>query len=103
MKATLSHTETPSDVLGFFEAVALAGLEHTEMKVSYAVQRKHFGKLVFGKKSVTVNEIGQIFVTWCNGYDITSFDTAFYAFNAIENTLLQTPAISRVKFSTSTL
>jgi hypothetical protein len=103
MKATLSHTETPSDVIGFFEAVKLAGLENTEMTVSYAVQRKHFGKLVFGKKSVRVNEIGQIRVMWCNGYDKTSYDIAFYAFNAIKNTLSETPEISWKNFSTSTL
>jgi hypothetical protein len=104
MKATLtilSSTETPADVLGFFEAVKLAGLENVRMTVSYAAQRKHFGKLIFGKKTVVVNEIGQVYVTWCNGYDKGSYDCCFYAYNAEANTLSGISAIHWTKFSKS--
>jgi hypothetical protein len=104
MKATLtilSSTETPADVLGFFEAVKLAGLENVRMTVSYAVQRKHFGKLIFGKKTVVVNEIGQVYVVWSTGYNKTSYDCCFYACNASTNTLSEVPEIHWAKFSKS--
>jgi hypothetical protein len=97
----LSETISPADSLGFFEAVKLAGLENTRMTVSYAVQRKHFGKIIFGKKTVIVNEIGQIYVTWCNGYDKGSYDCCFYAFNASENIISLIPEINWAKFSKS--
>lgn len=97
----LSSTETPADVLGFFEAVKLAGMENTRITVSYAAQRKHFGKLIFGKKTVVVNEIGQVYVTWCNGYDKGSYDSCMYVCNACENTLSSISEIPWVKFSKS--
>ena len=97
----LSSTETPADMLGFFEAIKLADLENTRITVSYAVQRKHFGKLIFGKKTVVVNEIGQVYVTWCNGYDKGSYDSCMYACNAFENTLSPISEIPWVKFSNS--
>jgi hypothetical protein len=97
----LSATETPADVLGFFEAVALAGLENVPMTVSYAVQRKHFGKLVFGKKRVLVNEIGQIQVTYSTGYNKESYDESFYACNASANNLSEVSYIPWIKFSKS--
>jgi len=97
----LSATETPADVLGFFEAIKLASLENVSITVSYAIQRKHFGKIVFGKKRLIVNEIGQIYVTWCNGFDKTSYDSCFYAYNAAESVLSPVPAIHWAKFSRS--
>lgn len=97
----LSSTESPADVLGFFEAVKLSGLENTRMTVSYAAQRRYFGKLIFGKKTVVVNEIGQVYVTWCNGYDKGSYDCCMYACNACENTLSPISEIPWAKFSKS--
>jgi len=97
----LSETISPADTLGFFEGVKLAGMENVRMTVSFSVQRKHFGKLIFGKKTVVVNEIGQIYVTWCNGYDKESYDCCFYAYSDEENTLSVTPAIHWPKFSKS--
>jgi hypothetical protein len=97
----LSSTETPADVLGFFEAVALAGLENVRINVSYAVQRKHFGKIIFGKKTVIVNEIGQVYVVWSTGYNKTSYDCCFYACNASANTISLVPEIQWAKFSKS--
>lgn len=97
----LSSTESPADVLGFFEAVKLAGLENTRITVSYAAQRRYFGKLIFGKKTVVVNEIGQVYVTWCNGYDKGSYDCCFYACNSFENILSPVSAIHWAKFSKS--
>lgn len=96
-----SNLHSPADVLGFFEAVKLSGLENTRMTVSYAAQRRYFGKLIFGKKTVVVNEIGQVYVTWCNGYDKGSYDCCFYACNASENTLSPVSAIHWEKFSKS--
>lgn len=97
----LSSTESPADVLGFFEAVKLAGMENVAMTVSYAVQRKHFGKVVFGKKRVLVNEIGQIQVTYSTGYDKGSYDVSFYACNASANKLDEVSDIPWAKFSKS--
>ena len=96
-----SSTESPADVLGFFEAVKLAGMENTRMTVSYAAQRRYFGKLIFGKKTVVVNEIGQVYVTWCNGYDKGSYDSCMYVCNAFENTLSLVSALPWIKFSKS--
>lgn len=97
----LSATDSPADILGFFEAIKLAGLENVTITVSYAIQRKHFGKIVFGKKRLIVNEIGQVYVTWCNGYDKTSYDSCFYAYNAAESVLCQISAPHWAKFSKS--
>lgn len=63
----LSVTETPADSIGFFEAVKLAGLENREIRVSVAVQKKHFGKVVFGKKSIVVSEDCTVQVFWTVG------------------------------------
>ena len=98
---TLSSTESSADVLGFFEAVKLAGLENVAMTVSYAVQRKHFGKVVFGKKRALVNEIGQIQVTYSTGYDKGSYDVSFYVCNASANKLDEVSDIPWAKFSKS--
>jgi len=97
----LSETISPADTIGFFEAVKLAGLENTRITVSYAAQRKHFGKLIFGKKTVVVNEIGQIYVVWSTGYNKTSYDCCFYAYNASANIISLVPEIHWAKFSKS--
>jgi hypothetical protein len=97
----LSETISPADTLGFFEGVKLAGMENVRMTVSYAVQRKHFGRIIFGKKTVIVNEIGQIYVVWSTGYNKTSYDCCFYAYNATENIISLVPEIHWAKFSKS--
>jgi hypothetical protein len=101
MKATshLSTTETPADVLGFFEAVKLAGLEFVPMTVSAAVQRKHFGKVIFGKKCVTVNDMGQVHMVYSTGYDKGAYDEEFYGCNAFLNRIEQIPYVYGSKFS----
>lgn len=63
----LSSTDTPADSIGFFEAVKLAGLEGQEIRVSVAVQKKHFGKVVFGKKTVLVSEDCSVEICWTVG------------------------------------
>ena len=45
---------TRADALGFFEAVALAGLENKRFRVSSATQKRHFGCIPFGKLGITV-------------------------------------------------
>lgn len=97
----LSETISPADTIGFFEGVKLAGMENTRMTVSYAVQRKHFGKIIFGKKTVIVNEIGQIYVVWSTGYNKTSYDCCFYGFDASANIISLVPEIQWAKFSKS--
>jgi hypothetical protein len=74
----LSSTETPSDFLGFFEAVALAGLENRPFRMSYSAQRKHFnGKTPFGKKQIIVDG-ANVTITHCGGYDKTSYTEQYY-------------------------
>lgn len=75
---TLTETQTPADFLGFFEAVALAGLENTPFRMSYSAQRKHFnGKTPFGKKRIFVDG-DSVTVTHCAGYYRTSYDDQHY-------------------------
>ena len=45
---------TTPDPLGFFEAIALAGLEGQFVRIPVAVQRRHFGNAPFGKLAVKV-------------------------------------------------
>jgi hypothetical protein len=46
--------ETTADAIGFFEAVALAGLEKKYTRISADTQRRHFGCVPFGKLAVRV-------------------------------------------------
>lgn len=74
----LSETQTPADYLGFFEAVALASLEGTPFRMSYAAQRKHFnGKTPFGKKQILVDG-ANVTVIHCAGYDKTSYSEQYH-------------------------
>ena len=50
--ATLPKT-TP-DEIGFFEAIALAGLEKQHVRIPAATQRRHFGCVPFGRLAVRV-------------------------------------------------
>ena len=52
--ANLSIDATP-DEIGFFEAIAIAGLECTYVRIPAATQRRHFGNVPFGKLAVRVN------------------------------------------------
>ena len=75
MFTTVTSTYSTPDAIGFAEGIALLGLEGKRLKISYAVQRKHFGRIPFGKKEVKVNAEGFITITWCAGYDSTSWDS----------------------------
>jgi hypothetical protein len=47
-----------ADAIGFFEAIAIEGLEEQFIRIPAAVQRKFFGKVVFGKLPVKVGKDG---------------------------------------------
>jgi len=51
---TATLPETTPDPIGFFEAIALAGLEKTYVRIPAATQRRHFGNAPFGKLAVRV-------------------------------------------------
>jgi hypothetical protein len=46
------------DAIGFFEAMAIEGLEEQWVRIPASVQRKFFGKVVFGKLGVMVGKNG---------------------------------------------
>ena len=48
--------KTTPDGLGFFEAVALAGLENEWFTLTYDMQRYFFQQVPFGKKRVRVKD-----------------------------------------------
>jgi len=52
--ATAELPETSADPIGFFEAIALAGLEKEFVRIPASVQRRHFGRVPFGKLAVRV-------------------------------------------------
>ena len=45
---------TTPDAIGFFEAIALAGLEKQYVRIPAATQRRHFGNVPFGRLAVRV-------------------------------------------------
>ena len=51
---TATLPETTPDAIGFFEAIALAGLEKQFVRIPVATQRRHFGNTPFGKLAVKV-------------------------------------------------
>ena len=51
---TAALPETTADAIGFFEAIALAGLEKQYVRIPAATQRRHFGCTPFGKLAVRV-------------------------------------------------
>lgn len=57
---TASLPETKADPIGFFEAVAMAGLEGQFVRIPAAVQRRHFGAVPFGKLGVRVANDGAV-------------------------------------------
>jgi hypothetical protein len=46
--------KTTADPIGFFEAIALAGLEKQFVRIPAATQRRHFGNVPFGRLAVRV-------------------------------------------------
>ena len=59
---TIQNFDLPpnGDALGFFEGVALNGLEGKPVRFGAALQRQHFGGVPFGKKQTTVREDGTV-------------------------------------------
>jgi hypothetical protein len=51
---TVTLPETTPDPIGFFEAIALAGLEKQYVRIPAATQRRHFGNVPFGRLGVRV-------------------------------------------------
>ena len=51
---TVTLPDTTADVIGFFEAIAIAGLDGQYVRIPAATQRKHFGYAPFGKLAVRV-------------------------------------------------
>lgn len=56
---------TKADAIGFFESVALAGLEGEWFRVSAKQQREFFGNVPFGKRMVRVAKDGAVSVMRC--------------------------------------
>jgi hypothetical protein len=75
MLTNVAETYSTPDAIGFAEGIALLGLEEKPLRISYAVQRKHFKRIPFGKKEVKVTCAGFVTITWCAGYDNTSWDS----------------------------
>jgi hypothetical protein len=53
-----------ADALGFFESIALAGLEGFWLRLPAATQRHFFGKVLFGNKAIKVSNDGKVTVFW---------------------------------------
>lgn len=51
---TVNLPDASADEIGFFEAIAIAGLEKQYVRIPVATQRKHFGYAPFGKLAVRV-------------------------------------------------
>ena len=51
---TANLPKTTPDAIGFFEAIALAGLEEKYVRIPAATQRRHFGCVPFGRLGVRV-------------------------------------------------
>ena len=69
--------ETKPDQLAFFEYVALNKLEGKEFRLSYAMQRKFFGYVPFGKKRIST--IGnKVQVLWKVSYGTDWETLAFW-------------------------
>jgi hypothetical protein len=51
---TVTLPDTSADEIGFFEAIAITGLEKQYVRIPVATQRKHFGYAPFGKLAVRV-------------------------------------------------
>lgn len=60
-----------ADALGFFEAVALSGLEDCWLRLPVPTQRHFFSDNLFGGKAVKVQPDGVVVVFWtvCFGQD----------------------------------
>jgi len=78
-----------ADETGFFEAIAIEGLENQWVRVSYADQRRFFGKIVFGRRAIKISPDGQItlFKIQAFGHD---FDTWTFRWNAFAKSFVAT-------------
>ena len=63
----MTATTTSTNALGFFEYVALKGIEGKEFTMSYKQQREFFGYVPFGKKRITVRG-SKVSVVWKVAY-----------------------------------
>ena len=54
--------DATADPIGFFESIKLNGMEGKWLRISAAVQRRHFDSVPFGKKAVKVAEDGLVTV-----------------------------------------
>jgi hypothetical protein len=77
-------TELPetlaNDPAGFFEALKLADLESKWLRLSFAVQRRFFGRVPFGKKAVKVSECGEVRTYQTAGFG-QDWDEQIYRFD----------------------
>lgn len=69
--------------LSFFEGIALAGLENSEIRLSAADQRRLLGFPVFGKQRLRVSPSGEVVVSRsaCFG---TTREVAIYSARQVE-------------------
>jgi len=72
------------DATGFFEAVAIEGLEGKFIRVSAADQRRYFGRPVFGRRAVRVSKEGKITVkkTQAFGKDFDEWNLLWDSFRS---------------------
>jgi hypothetical protein len=77
--------ETPG-VEGFYAAIALAGMEDKWVRLSADTQRALLGKVVFGKREIKVDDLGEIaqLRTVCFG---TMADTTYTTPTGLRNAL----------------
>lgn len=64
MDNALNVTSTTNDAIGFFEAIAIQGLEGEDMRIPAATQRHFFGNVPFGKKKISVDNRGRVELRW---------------------------------------
>lgn len=76
------------DPTGFFESLAIEGLEGKWLRISYADQRRFFGKIVFGHRAVKVAPDGliTIFKIQAFGKDFDLWDMLWNAFGRVFTT-----------------
>jgi hypothetical protein len=79
------ETKAPG-VLTFFEAIALAGLQETAIKLDAATQRALLGFAVFGRREITVHADGSVesVISTCFGCD---YERAIYGADTIRQAI----------------
>ena len=71
-----------ADAIGFFEAIAIEGLEDQFIRIPAAVQRKFFGKVVFGKLATRIGMDGIVTTIRSVAYGTDWEETQGYWANA---------------------